>query len=126
MSELHLHGVLPALITPSTDDGDAIDVDARAVVWRVASILPAQCVELHRLLVEDIDLPAARALWSRLWPLCRHLGSQSYAAAVKAACALVGDRTGPVRPPLLPPDPGPLRELLALAQAAPVQRSVAA
>ena len=79
----------------------ALAAGVRAVVWGVASILPEPCVELHRLLIDDIDLPAARELWARLWPLCRFLESQSYPAAVKAACALVGDVTGPVRAPLL-------------------------
>jgi dihydrodipicolinate synthase/N-acetylneuraminate lyase len=73
----------------------------RAVVWGTASILPEECVALHRLLIDDIDLPAARELWSRLWPLCRFLEAQSYPAAVKAGCALVGDTTGPTRAPLL-------------------------
>jgi dihydrodipicolinate synthase/N-acetylneuraminate lyase len=39
---------------------------------------------------------------ARLWPLCQFLESQSHAAGVKTACALMGDTTGPVRPPLLP------------------------
>jgi dihydrodipicolinate synthase/N-acetylneuraminate lyase len=34
----------------------------RAVVWGVASIVPEQCIELHRVLIDDIDLPAARAV----------------------------------------------------------------
>jgi dihydrodipicolinate synthase/N-acetylneuraminate lyase len=80
----------------------ALAAGVRAVVWGAASIVPAQCVELHRLLIDDIDLPAARELWARLWPLCRFLESQSYPAAVKAACRLAGDTTGPVRAPLLP------------------------
>ena len=80
----------------------ALAAGVRAVVWGVASILPGQCVELHRLLIDDIDLPAARDLWARLWPLSQFLESQSYPAAVKAACRLVGDTTGPVRAPLLP------------------------
>ena len=79
----------------------ALAAGVRAVVWGTASILPEQCVALHRLLIDDIDLPAARELWARLWPLCRFLESQSYPAAVKTACALVGDTTGPVRAPLL-------------------------
>jgi len=79
----------------------ALAAGVRAVVWGTASIVPAQCVELHRLLIDDIDLPAARELWSRLWPLCSFLESQSYPAAVKTACALVGDTTGPLRAPLL-------------------------
>jgi 4-hydroxy-tetrahydrodipicolinate synthase len=79
----------------------ALAAGVRAVVWGTASILPEECVALHRLLIDDIDLPAARELWSRLWPLCRFLEAQSYPAAVKAGCALVGDQTGPTRAPLL-------------------------
>ena len=79
----------------------ALAAGVRAVVWGAASIVPEQCVELHRLLIDDIDLPAARELWARLWPLCQFLEGQSYSAAVKAACSLVGDTTGPVRRPLL-------------------------
>jgi 4-hydroxy-tetrahydrodipicolinate synthase len=79
----------------------ALAAGVRAVVWGTASILPHQCVELHRLLIDDIDLPAARELWRRLWPLCSFLEGRSYPAAVKAACTLVGDTTGPVRAPLL-------------------------
>jgi 4-hydroxy-tetrahydrodipicolinate synthase len=80
----------------------ALAAGVRAVVWGTASILPEECVALHRLLIDDIDLPAARDLWSRLWPLCRFLEGQSYPAAVKTGCALVGDTTGPTRAPLLP------------------------
>jgi dihydrodipicolinate synthase/N-acetylneuraminate lyase len=69
-----------------------------------------------RLLIDDIDLPAARELWARLWPLCRFLEGQSYPAAVKAACELVGDRTGPVRAPLLPLDGAANSELVALLE----------
>jgi 4-hydroxy-tetrahydrodipicolinate synthase len=92
----------------------ALAAGVRAVVWGTASILPEQCVELHRLLIDDIDLPAARELWARLWPLCRFLEGQSYPAAVKAACRLVGDAPGPVRAPLLPLDDAAATELAAL------------
>jgi 4-hydroxy-tetrahydrodipicolinate synthase len=96
----------------------ALAAGARAVVWGVASILPAQCVELHRLLIDDIDLPAARELWARLWPVCQFLEGQSYPAAVKAACRLVGDTTGPVRAPLLELEEPAARELTALLERA--------
>ena len=86
----------------------------RAVVWGTASILPEQCVALHRLLIDEIDLPAARDLWGRLWPLCHFLARQSYSAAVKTACALVGDTTGPVRAPLLALDDDAAFELRGL------------
>jgi 4-hydroxy-tetrahydrodipicolinate synthase len=96
----------------------ALAAGTRAVVWGAASILPEQCVELHRLLIDDIDLPAARELWARLWPLCHFLESQSYPAAVKTACRLVGDATGPVRAPLLPLDEAATSELAALLERA--------
>jgi 4-hydroxy-tetrahydrodipicolinate synthase len=94
----------------------ALAAGVRAVVWGVASIVPEQCVQLHRLLIDDIDLPAARELWARLWPLCRFLEAQSYPAAVKTACRLAGDTTGPVRPPLLPLDDAATGELAALLE----------
>src|SRR5215475_1498145 len=72
----------------------ALAAGARAVVWGAASIVPEPCVELHRLLIDDIDLPAARELWARIWPLCQFLEGQSYSAAVKTACRIVGDTTG--------------------------------
>ena len=92
----------------------ALAAGVRAVVWGTASILPEQCVALHRLLIDDIDLPAARDLWARLWPLCHFLESQSYSAAVKTACALMGDTTGPVRAPLLALDDDATFELRGL------------
>jgi 4-hydroxy-tetrahydrodipicolinate synthase len=94
----------------------ALAAGARAVVWGTASVLPEECVELHRLLIDHIDLPAARELWSRLWPLCQFLEGQSYPAAVKAACGLVGDNTGPVRAPLLPLDDAATSELSTLLE----------
>jgi 4-hydroxy-tetrahydrodipicolinate synthase len=93
----------------------ALAAGVRAVVWGAASILPEQCVALHRLLIDDIDLPAARELWERLWPLCSFLEQHSYPAAVKAACGLLGISTGPVRGPLLSledADAAELRRLL--------------
>jgi 4-hydroxy-tetrahydrodipicolinate synthase len=101
----------------------ALAAGVGAVVWGVASIVPEPCVELHRLLIDDIDLPAARELWARLWPLCQFLEGQSYPAAVKAACRLVGDATGPVRRPLLPLDDAATAELRALVEHASIARA---
>jgi 4-hydroxy-tetrahydrodipicolinate synthase len=98
----------------------ALAAGVRAVVWGTASIVPEPCVELHRLLVDEIDLPAARDLWSRLWPLCAFLESRSYSAAVKTACGLVGDTTGPVRAPLLALDERETAELARLVERARV------
>ncbi len=103
----------------------ALAAGVRAVVWGTASIVPEQCVALHRLLIDEIDLPAARELWTRLWPLCHFLESRSYSAAVKAACALVGDTTGPVRAPLLPLDADATAELNGLLERAGARVAVA-
>jgi 4-hydroxy-tetrahydrodipicolinate synthase len=94
----------------------ALAAGVEAVVWGTASIVPEECVELHRLLIDDIDLPAARELWSRLWRLCQFLESQSYSAAVKAGCRLVGDTTGPVRAPLLPLEDDAVGELASVLE----------
>jgi 4-hydroxy-tetrahydrodipicolinate synthase len=96
----------------------ALAAGVRAVVWGTASIVPEQCVALHRLLIDEIDLRAARDLWGRLWPLCDFLESHSYSAAVKTACALVGDATGPVRAPLLTLDDDATFELRGLLERA--------
>ena len=106
----------------------ALAAGARAVVWGAASIMPEQCVALHRLLIDDVDLPAARELWARIWPLCQFLETVSYRAAVKTACGLVGDATGPVRRPLLPlaaDAVDELRRLVVAAQTAPATGGVA-
>ena len=94
----------------------ALAAGVRAVVWGAASIIPEQCVELHRLLIDDIDLPAARELWARIWPLCQFLESTSYSAAVKAACRTAGVTTGPVRAPLLELEDDAVRQLTALVE----------
>jgi 4-hydroxy-tetrahydrodipicolinate synthase len=99
----------------------AMAAGARAVVWGVANMLPAQCVELHRRLATDADLVGARQLWARIWPVCRFVEAHRYPAAEKAACELVGLRVGPTRAPLLPlatDDRNELGRLLAEAGAA--------
>jgi len=94
----------------------ALAAGVEAVVWGAASILPEQCVALHRLLIHDLDLAGARELWARMWPLCHFLESQSYAAAVKTACRLLGGITGPVRAPLLPLTDAATAKLTALLE----------
>jgi 4-hydroxy-tetrahydrodipicolinate synthase len=95
---------------------NALAAGVEAVVWGVGSIIPDACVELHRLLIDDIDLPAARELWARIWPLCRFLESVSYAAAVKAGARITGATTGPVRAPALDLEDDALSELTALIE----------
>jgi 4-hydroxy-tetrahydrodipicolinate synthase len=95
---------------------NALAAGVEAVVWGVASIIPEQAVELHRRLIDDIDLPAARELWARIWPLCHFLEGISYTAGVKTAVRLVGDATGPVRGPLLELEDDAASRLAALVE----------
>lgn len=97
-----IHGDGPTLLNGfDTHTFHALATGVPAVVWGAASVLPEQCVELHRLLIDDIDLPAARELWARLWAVCAVLESVSYTAGVKAGARVAGFTTGPVRGPLL-------------------------
>jgi dihydrodipicolinate synthase/N-acetylneuraminate lyase len=54
-------------------------------------------------------------------PICAFLESTSYAAAVKAACRLVGLSAGPVRAPLLEIPAGECTELASLVAAAGIE-----
>ncbi len=102
----------------------ALAAGVEGVIWGAASILPGQCVELHRLLVGDVDLRAAREQWARLWPLLHFLESHSYTAALKTACRLVGGGTGPTRAPLLPLSAQETNELSALVEDASRAKSM--
>ena len=73
----------------------------------------------HGHVISENDFRRARPA-RRLWPLRRFLESHSYPAAVKAACRLLGDTTGPVRAPLLPPDDDATAELAGLLERATV------
>jgi len=73
----------------------ALAAGVRGVVWGAASFIPGPCVELHRLLIEEVNLVAARELWARIWPICDLLEATDYAAAVKAGCRHLGLATGP-------------------------------
>ena len=97
-----IHGDGPTLLNGfDTHTFHALATGVPAVVWGAASVIPEQCVELHRLLIDDIDLPAARELWARIWAVCDVLESVAYTAGVKAGARLTGFTTGPVRGPLL-------------------------
>jgi 4-hydroxy-tetrahydrodipicolinate synthase len=95
----------------------ALAAGVRGVVWGAASFVPEACVRLHRLLIDETDLSAARDLWARIWPICEFLESVSYAPAVKSGCRAVGLRTGPVRAPLLELDSADERHLAQLVTA---------
>ncbi|MBE2317734.1 dihydrodipicolinate synthase family protein [Solirubrobacter sp. CPCC 204708] len=116
-----IHGDGPTLLNGfDTHTFHALAAGVEAVVWGTASVLPEQCVELHRLLIDDIDLPAARELWARLWAVCDVLESVAYTAGVKAGARLTGFTTGPVRGPLLELEDADRVRLAAAIEAATV------
>ena len=68
-----------------------------------ANLMPGAFAEMYRRCVEEVDLEAARALYSRILPVIELVGAHRYVAATKAALALMGLAVGPPRPPRLPP-----------------------
>ena len=99
---LHRGDDLPTLLNGAdTLTFAALAAGVRGVVWGAASFIPDPCVELYRTLAIDRDLDAARAIWSRIYPICELLEAVTYPAGVKAGCRHVGLATGPVRAPLL-------------------------
>jgi 4-hydroxy-tetrahydrodipicolinate synthase len=89
---------------------------AAGVMAGTANVIPAELVAVHDH-VQEGDLDAARAAWSRVYPLLDASLSTSYIAAVKAALEAIGHSAGPVRDPLLPLGP---------AEAAHIEQLVAA
>lgn len=68
------------------------------------NLLPAECVELHRLAVLEQDLLEAGRLHQRLLPVTRILGEHNLASVAKAGVSALGIDAGAPRPPLAPTD----------------------
>ncbi len=66
-----------------------------------ANVIPGPLVAVHDA-VRSGDLDAARAAWSRVYPLLDAALHTSYVTAVKVALDAIGHSAGPVREPLLP------------------------
>jgi 4-hydroxy-tetrahydrodipicolinate synthase len=92
-----------------------------ASVWGAANFIPELCVELYDTVYRRGDLEAGREVWQRVWPICRYLEEQAYAARVKGGCELIGHPVGPPRLPLraaTSADQARLAELLRHAEVA--------
>jgi 4-hydroxy-tetrahydrodipicolinate synthase len=91
----------------------------RASVWGAANFIPELAVELFDSIYRRQDLTEAREVWSRIWPICKFLETaESYVAAVKAGCELIGEPAGDPRLPILPLEDNKKAELAALLKAA--------
>lgn len=89
---------------------------ARATVWGAPNATPEACVRLWELTVGDLDLEAARALWTAMFPVMRFFEQSGYTQAVKAATKLRGIDVGPPRHPALPIEPDRVDELEKLLE----------
>ncbi|RHZ65260.1 hypothetical protein CDV55_107494 [Aspergillus turcosus] len=72
---------------------------AAGAVWGAANFIPELAVELWEAVAVEKNLEKGRALWSKIWPICRFLEAHNYAAAVKTGVELRGLRTGGLRRP---------------------------
>ncbi|MFB6784716.1 dihydrodipicolinate synthase family protein [Streptomyces sp. NPDC056352] len=84
---------------------------ASGSVWGAASFMPRLAVEFFKAVHDHLDLERGRQMWRKIRPICRLLEEAGYAAAVKAACELVGLQVGPTRAPLRPIAPEARRQL---------------
>jgi len=88
----------------------------RGAVWGAPNATPRACVELWRLTVERLDLPAALDLWSAFYPVNRFFEDEGYVAAVKAGARLRGVKSGNTRRPILPLAPERVEALAPLLE----------
>jgi len=67
-----------------------------------SNLMPAAFAEMYRLCVDELDVPAARALYAEILPVVELVGRHRYVSATKHALELMGLPVGPPRPPRLP------------------------
>ncbi|KAL4971309.1 hypothetical protein BDW66DRAFT_163790 [Aspergillus desertorum] len=72
---------------------------APGAVWGAANFIPELAVHLWNAVAVEKDLEKGRALWSKIWPICKFLEDHNYAAAVKTGVELRGLKTGGLRKP---------------------------
>lgn len=94
----------------------ALMLKAPGMVMGIANFAGPALAKLHRA-SQAGDEHTVVTLWQQINPLIRLLGSGRYNSGVKAACELLGLRTGPVRAPI-PPYSAAQREALKAVLAA--------
>jgi dihydrodipicolinate synthase/N-acetylneuraminate lyase len=91
---------------------------AKGSVWGATNIIPELSVQLWNTIVVEGDLAGGRALWRKIFPICKFLESHNYPSAVKTGMELLGQETGGLRKPFSLLGKGPTSELSALLLAA--------
>lgn len=82
----------------------SFSIGAQGWCTALPNLLPAECVELHRLAVLEQNLLEAGRLHKRLLPVARILGEHNLASVAKAGVSALGIDAGSPRPPLSPTD----------------------
>jgi dihydrodipicolinate synthase/N-acetylneuraminate lyase len=93
---------------------------APGAVWGAANFIPELAVGLWEAVAVEKDLDKGRALWAKIWPICKFLEAHNYAAAVKTGVELRGLRTGGLRRPFALLEGGLREELAGLMEDAGV------
>ncbi len=80
----------------------------------LTNVLPRECVQLFDLCVEKKDLMGARALFDKMYPICKLMGDTGYIRVVHTALDLMGRSVGPPRRPLRMLDPEYRTQLISI------------
>ncbi|KAF4544071.1 Dihydrodipicolinate synthase [Lasiodiplodia theobromae] len=94
---------------------------AKGGVWGATNIIPELSMQLWDAIAVRGDLKEGRALWAKIWPICKFLESHTYHSAVKTGMELRGFRTGGVRKPFKLLEEKHKQELAQLLKNAGVQ-----
>lgn len=94
---------------------------AKGSVWGATNIIPELSVQLWDAVAVKNDVKKGRELWAKIWPICNHLESGNYAAAVKTGMELRGWSTGGIRKPFKMQNSEDKQKLAAILKAAGVQ-----
>lgn len=94
---------------------------AKGSVWGTTNVIPELSMQLWDALAVRGDLVESRALWDKIYPICKFLESHNYASAVKTGVELRGWSTGGLRKPFSILNDDLKKELAGLLKAAGVK-----
>lgn len=93
---------------------------ARTGITGASTFIPELIVDLYQAAAVEADLPRAREVWGRLFPILNHLLLNGYNGLMKAGCELRGIPVGPPRKPDAPASPELVSQLAQLLRSAGV------
>jgi 4-hydroxy-tetrahydrodipicolinate synthase len=79
---------------------EAFAVGATAWAPVCSNFVPQAAIEFYRAAVDEADMPKARKLWDRLFPLCEFICAKSHIRVAHTGLDIVGRSAGAPRRPL--------------------------